>query len=141
VIPHSYNEDDPDAAKKLAKAESYEMHAIELIPTMHKPEGLTDEQFEAAKKDRLSQAHSGLGLVYFRRQNWPDSVKELQEATTTAVTPDPTDLFALGYGLQQLNRLSEAADVYDKCAAAPGVLQARCKDSAESARSQITQAK
>ena len=31
MIPHLYNKDDPDADKKLDKAENYEKHAIDVI--------------------------------------------------------------------------------------------------------------
>jgi len=141
VIPHTYDADDADAMSKLDKAESYEKHAIEVILPMPKPVGVTDDQFAAAKTGKLSQAHSGLGLVYFRKQNWDDAVKELQEATGTVASPDQTDLYALAFGLQQLSRYSEAAEAYDKCGTTPGVLQARCKQAADKARSQIVQSK
>ena len=68
-------------------------------------------------------------------------MKELQQATQGVAFPDPTDLYALGFGLEQLSRYSEAAEAYDRCSAAPGVLQARCTDSAARAKSQIPPAK
>ncbi len=134
VIPHLYNHDDPDAEKKLDKAESYEKHAIEIIPSLQKPENLSEEQFAEAKAGKLSQAHSGLGLVYFRLQDFPNSVKELQLATSSGSMPDPTDFYALGAGLLQLNRNSEAADAFTKCAEIPGGLQDRCKQMATQAK-------
>ena len=135
VIPHLYNKDEPDADKKLDRAANYEKHAIEVIPTLAKPESLTDEQFAQAKQGKLSEAHSGLGLVYFRKQDFDNSVKELQLATQDNSNPDPTDLFALGVGLQQLSRNGEAADAFGKCAQIPGNLQTRCKQSADQAKS------
>ncbi|MGH9690829.1 MAG: hypothetical protein ACRD4C_07070 [Candidatus Acidiferrales bacterium] len=133
VIPHLYSRDDPNADKKLDKAEGYEKHAIEVLPTIPKPDNLTDEEFATAKSGQLEEAHSGLGLVYFRKGDYQSSVKELQLATQGA-SPDPTDLYALAVGLQQLNRNSEAADAYTKCAQIPGGLQSRCKQSADAAR-------
>jgi tetratricopeptide (TPR) repeat protein len=136
VIPHSLDPKDPNASKDLDKAERYEKHAIELIGVMPKPAAITDEQFTQTKASLLSQAHSGLGLVYFRRQQSDDSVKELQQATQGSATPDPTDLFVLGLGLQNLSRYSEAADAYSRCSQIPGALQDRCKQSAEAAKKQ-----
>jgi hypothetical protein len=141
VIPHTYNPDDADSAMKLERAESYEKHAIDLVPAMRKPVPLSEAQFEAAKTEKLAQAHSGLGLVYFRKENWDGSVKELEQATQGVASPDPTDLYALGFGLEQLSRYSDAADAYSRCSALPGVLQARCTDSAARAKSQIPPAK
>ena len=135
VIPHLYNKDDPNADKGLERAANYEKHAIEVIPTLAKPESLTDEQFAQAKQGKLLEAHSGLGLIYFRKQDFDNSVKELQLATQDNSSPDPTDLFALGVGLQQLSRNGEAADAFAKCGQIPGNLQARCKQSADQAKS------
>ena len=134
VIPHLYDPNDPNAGKKLDKAENYEKHAIDVLPAIPKPDNLTDEQFAEAKSGNLAEAHSGLGLVYFRKGDYDNSVKELQLATQGA-SPDATDLFVLGVGLQQLNRASEAADAYAKCSQISSALQSRCKQSADQLKS------
>jgi tetratricopeptide (TPR) repeat protein len=130
VIPHLYNPEDPDAEKKLSKAESYEKHAIELLASIPKPASLTDDQFAQAKSEKLTEAHSGLGLVYFRMQDFDDAVKELQLATSNP-SPDATDLYVLGVSLQQLKRNGEAADAFAKCSQVPGPLQDRCKQAGD----------
>jgi len=136
VIPHSLNPSDPNASSDLAKAEKYEKHAIEVVSALAKPANMTDEQFSQTKALLLSQAHSGLGLVYFRRQQSEDSIKELQQATQSSASPDPTDLFVLGLDLQNLNRYGEAADAFNRCGQIPGALQDRCKQSADAAKKQ-----
>ncbi len=141
VIPHVINPDDPDAQKNLDKAETYEKHAIELIGAMPKPASLTDDQFSQSKALALSQAHSGLGLVYFRRQRLADSVSELQQATQAAASPDQTDYYVLGIDLQGLSRFPEAADAFNRCSQIMGGLQDRCKQNADSARKQAAQPK
>lgn len=141
VIPHIITPDDPDASSKLDKAERFEKQAIVAMPSLVKPATMTDEQFALTKTEKLAEAHSGLGLVYFRRQQFDDSVKELQQATQGAANPDPTDLFVLGYSLQNLNRYSEAVDAYNRCGQVPGPLQDRCKQSAEAAKKLAAQSK
>jgi tetratricopeptide (TPR) repeat protein len=136
VIPHSLNPNDPNASSNLDKAEKYEKHAIEVLGVMAKPVNLTDDQFSQTKANLLSQAHSGLGLVYFRRQQSEDSAKELQQATQGSASPDPTDLFVLGLDLQSLNRYGEAADAFNRCGQIPGALQDRCKQNADAAKKQ-----
>jgi tetratricopeptide (TPR) repeat protein len=131
VIPHQYNPDDPDAGKKLDRATTYEQHAIDVIASMPKPATLTDEQFAADKAQLLSQAHSGLGLIYFRKEDYDNTVRELLQATQGEGSPDPTDAYVLGVSLEKLNRYSEAADAFQKCSATPGPLQGRCKQSAD----------
>ncbi|HKV05964.1 MAG TPA: hypothetical protein VJO53_12780 [Candidatus Acidoferrales bacterium] len=141
VIPHVSTADAADAALKLDLAETDEKRALEILATLPKPDNQTDEQFAAMKADKVSEAHSGLGLIYFRRQKYEDSVKELQLATQGASTPDPTDLFVLGFGLQKLNRNAEAADAFNRCSQIPSSLQDRCKQGADSARKQAASSK
>ena len=138
VIPHAYNPDDANAAKRLDKAEAYEKHALALLPNLPKPANLTDEQFATIKTAAESQAHSALGLIYFRRQNLEQAVAELKIATTTAKTPDPTDYYVLGVSQKGLKSYGDAADSFTKCAAIPGGLQARCKGLADDAKKLAT---
>jgi tetratricopeptide (TPR) repeat protein len=130
MIPHDLDPASAEAAQNLDKAERYEKHAIEIIPTQPKPANMTDDQFSQSKSALLSEAHSGLGLVYFRRGDSEGSVKELQ----LAASPDPTDLFVLGLGLQSLSRYAEAADAFNRCGQVPSSLQDRCKQSAAAAK-------
>jgi tetratricopeptide (TPR) repeat protein len=134
VIPHSYNPNDMETDRKLDKAEAYEKHALEVLAVLPKPPNLTDEQFAKVKTEEQSQAHSGLGLVYYRRQDLAKSIAEFQLSTATAQPPDPTDYFVMGIELQKLAHYGEAADSFQKCAAAGGPLTDRCKTAAEQAK-------
>jgi tetratricopeptide (TPR) repeat protein len=138
VIPHNINPSDSDSDRRLAKAEGYEKHALEVIPTLPKPEGLTDDQFTAAKAHEEATAHSGLGLIYFRQQKVEDSLKELQHATGTEQS-DPVDFFIMGLDLNGLKRYNEAADAFQKCAQIPGAMQDRCKQYQDKAKTQAVQ--
>jgi tetratricopeptide (TPR) repeat protein len=140
-IPHNYNPNDPDAQKNLDKAEHYEKHAIEVIATLAKPVNMTDDQFQQSKASILSEAHSGLGLVYFRRQQPSESALELQQATQGAPNPDATDYYVLGLDLNNLKRFPEAADAFNHCSQISGPLQDRCKQSADTARKLTAQPK
>lgn len=141
VIPHSFNPSDPDTGKNLEKAERYEKRAIEVIGAMPKPANLTDDQFAASKAAALSQAHSALGLVYFRRQQPADSASELQQATQASASPDQTDFYVLGLDLNNLKRFPEAADAFGRCSQIMGSLQDRCKQDADNAKKQASQPK
>lgn len=141
VIPRLYSQDDPQRETKLDKAQHYDEHAIELLSNLPQPAGPSADQIAATRKGQLSLAHSGLGLVYFRKINYEASVKELQQATQTASSPNAIDYYALGFDLEQLHRLSEAADAYRKCSQVPGNLQAPCADSATQAESKAAAAK
>jgi tetratricopeptide (TPR) repeat protein len=141
VIPHVIDPNSPDAGAQLDKAETYEKRAIKDIPTLTKPPGMTDEQFATAKIEKAAEAHSGLGLVYFRRQQYEDAAKELQQATQSNPNPDATDFFALGASLQNSGHLVEAADAYTRCSQIMGSLQDACKQNADKAKQLAAQKK
>jgi tetratricopeptide (TPR) repeat protein len=141
VIPHAYDPNDPDASKKLDQAEADEKKAISIVPGLPKPSNLTDDQFNTAKAEKLAEAHSGLGLVYFRRQNFDDAAKELVLATQGIQNPDPTDLFALGAALQNTQHYGDAAGAFDRCAQIQSSLQDRCKEQSAAAQKLAAQSK
>jgi tetratricopeptide (TPR) repeat protein len=130
VIPHQINADDAGAARRLSMAEADEKHALDVLAKMPKPKSLSDEQFATVKAQKARQAHSALGLVYFRRGDYANSVNELQQATQGTNGVDETDVFILGVDLQRLNRHSEAASAFTRCSQMAGSLQDRCKQSA-----------
>jgi tetratricopeptide (TPR) repeat protein len=136
IIPHVYQPDDSDADQLLDKAETYSKHAMEVIPTMSKPSYMTEQQFAAMKVQSAVEAHSALGLVYFRREDYANSAKELQQSSPGTANPDPTDLFVLGVDLENLNRFADAADAYSRCGQVNGPLQDRCKQSADAVKKQ-----
>jgi tetratricopeptide (TPR) repeat protein len=138
VIPHFYDPNDPNAEAQLDKAETYERHALAVMTTMPKPAGVTDAQFAASKAQKAFQAHSGLGLVYFRKQDYDNSAKELQLAVQGNAAPDQADLFVLGVDFQNLKRYGDAAGAFGRCAELIGGLQDRCKQSVDQAKKQAS---
>ena len=141
VIPHFYNPHDDNADEQLAKAETLEKHAIQLMAAMPKPASLTEAQFAASKAQKAIQAHSALGLVYFRREDYANSATELQLAMQNNANPDATDLYVLGIDYQNLNRFGEASETFNRCAQTVGNLTDRCKQSFEEAKQQAAQPK
>jgi tetratricopeptide (TPR) repeat protein len=136
VIPHNFDPNDLAAESRLDKGEKYEKHALEVLATLPKPANMTDEQFAKVKAQGESQAHSGLGLIYFRRQDYDQSIAELKKATGDPANQDATDYYVMGVELTHLKRFSESADAFQKCAAMPGGLQDRCKQMGNDAKKQ-----
>lgn len=136
TIPHVSNPSDADAEPQLNKAETYAKHALEVMAKMPKPHGLSEGDFEAAKKNRTFQTHSALGLVYFRRNDYDNSAKELAQATKDNPSPDPTDLFILGADFQNMSRYVDAAEAFGRCGELAGPLQERCKQASDSSKAQ-----
>ena len=92
-----------DAAKKLQKAEAELKHGLEVLDKMQKPPTMTDDVFAKSKASATEQAHSGLGLVYFRERQAHGIGAELELSTTNA-NPDPADLYVLGRDYETLKR-------------------------------------
>ena len=138
ALARTYNAKAPDAAKQLDKAELYSKRAIEITPTLTKPENLTDEAFTSAKNDTLVMAHSGLGLVYIRRGRFSEAVPELEQSVKadSHPDPDPVNYYLLGVANKQTSHFEAAAAAFSKCATVQSTLQATCKSGAEDAKKQ-----
>jgi tetratricopeptide (TPR) repeat protein len=138
TIPRALTASTAEPDKQLAKAETYGKRAIEITPTITKPEGMPDQNFNAAKNATLAMAHSGLGLVYFRRGKYTDAIPELEQSVKIDPnpTPDPVNLYVLGVANQKASHFDEAAVVFTKCAAIAGGLQTACKNGAEESKKQ-----
>jgi tetratricopeptide (TPR) repeat protein len=138
ALARTYNAKAPDAAKQLDKAEQYSKRAIEITPTLPKPEALTDEAFSNAKNDTLVMAHGGLGLVYIRRGKFSEAVPELEQSVKadSHPEPDPVNYYLLGVADKQTSHFEAAAAAFAKCATVQSTLQATCKSSAEDAKKQ-----
>jgi tetratricopeptide (TPR) repeat protein len=138
ALARTYNAKAPDAAKQLDKAEMYSKRAIEITPTLPKPENLTDEAFNNAKNDTLVMAHSGLGLVYIRRGKFSEAIPELEQSVKadTHPEPDPVNYYLLGVADKQTSHFDAAAAAFSKCAAVQSALQAACKTGADDAKKQ-----
>lgn len=136
TLPRSWNSGMPNAQQQLDKAEKFSKSAIELTPTLPKPEGMSDDQFTRAKNQTLAMAHSGLGLVFFRRGKFQDSIPEFVTATKIDPDPsaDPVNYYVLGIANEKTSHFDDAVSAFSKCAAINGSLQATCKSQAEEAK-------
>ncbi len=118
----------------LAKAEQYSKQAIEVAPTLPKPEGMTDEAFASAKNQALAMAHSGLGLVYVRRGKNAEAIPELEQAIKVDPNPDPVNFYLLGMANKATSHFDDAIAAFNKCVAMPGPMQGTCKAQSDDAK-------
>jgi tetratricopeptide (TPR) repeat protein len=136
TLPRAINPSTPEPNKRLAKAEQYSLKAIEVTPTIAKPEKLTDEQFTLAKNQTLAMAHGGLGLVDFRRGKFAEAIKEFDQSVKLdpSPMPDPVSFYLLGVCNERASHFDDAVAAFTKCAAIPGSLQGTCKTGIEEAK-------
>jgi tetratricopeptide (TPR) repeat protein len=136
TLPRAWNSSMPNAAQQLDKAERFSKSAIELTPTIAKPDGMTDAQFSLAKNQTLAMAHSGLGLVYFRKGKYDDAIPEFEASTKVDPNPeaDPVTFYVLAISEEKTSHFDAAAAAFSKCAAVPGSLQPTCKSGVDEAK-------
>jgi tetratricopeptide (TPR) repeat protein len=140
TLPRAMSASTPEPEKVLSKAEDYAKRAIEVTPTLQKPDGMADQNFMVAKNTTLAWAHSGLGLVYFRRGKFAESIPELEQSLKIDPnpSPDPVNLFLLGAANQRTSHFEDAATAFNKCAAITSGLQAACRSGADEAKKQAS---
>ena len=136
AIPRRVKSNTPDGPQQLQKAEVYARHAIELIPSLPKPETVDDATFEKAKNDKLSLCHSGLGLLAIDHNKFDDARNELTQAVQLAASPDPVDYYLLGNADAQASYMNGAIAAYDKCATT-GPLTVQCKAREEAMKKDV----
>ena len=134
TLPRAMNASTPEPAKRLAKAEQYCQKALELLPTIAKPEGMTDDVFQNAKDQAAAMAYGGLGTVDFRRGKYADAIPNLEKSVRMDPQPDPVNYYLLGFCNQKTSHYDDAVAAYTKCAQIPSGMQTTCTQGAEEAK-------
>ena len=111
---------DLDKEEKLSRAEKLCKQALELVDQTVKTNAqMTDEQFAAAKKGFMYQAHDTLGTAAMARENYELAVTEYNAALGLGVQNDPATMVRLGTALLPQKKFDEAIAAYDKALADP----------------------
>ena len=135
TLPRAMNASTPEPQKRLDKADKYCRKALELLPTVPKPENMSDETYQQLRSQTSALAYSGLGLVAFRRNQYGDAITELDKAVkANPQQPDPVDYYVLGVANEKTSHFQDAVAAFTKCAAIPGGMQATCTQNVEEAK-------
>jgi len=113
---------DLDREEKLGRAEKLAKDAMNLINSSPKPRpDISDEQWEAAKKDFLAQAHEALGLAALVRKNYAGCASELSTAASLASQQDASLMVRLANCQIHDNKPEEALALLEKVLSDPNV--------------------
>jgi tetratricopeptide (TPR) repeat protein len=134
TIPRVITANTPDPEARMAKAEQYSKRAIETMPSIPKPDNMSDAQFAQAKNQTLAIAHSGLGLADFHRGDFAGAIAELEQSVKLDPRADPVNYYVLGVANVDASHFNEAVAAFIKCAEFPGSLQQTCKDDMDKAK-------
>ena len=115
VIAGHTKEFDLDREDKLAQVKKYTDSALELLKTAPKPNpNLTDDQWEAAKKDFAADAHTALGISAMVRKKYDVAETEFKTALDTAAHPDAATTVRLGRAYMDDGKYDDAIAQFDK---------------------------
>lgn len=131
TISRATNSSTPNFQQQWDKAANYAKKAIEITPTLPKPENLTEEVFTAGKNQALVAAHSGLGLVLIKRGKYVEAIPELEQSVKLDPHPDPVDYYLLGIANKNTSHFDDAIAAFSKCTEITSPLQATCKAQAD----------
>ncbi len=106
---------DLDKEEKLARAEKLATDAQAAIIAAPRPNpNVTDEQWNAAKKDYNSQALEALGLAALARKKNDVAIAKLKESVETSSQPEPATMVRLASVYNLDNKPDAALAVLDK---------------------------
>jgi tetratricopeptide (TPR) repeat protein len=136
VLPRAISANMPDEEKKrrLAKGQQYSQKALDLIPTLTKPDNMPDDVFTKGKNLVSSMAYSGLGMVAFREGKFADAIPHFEKAIGLDPQPDPVNYYILGICNEKTAHFDAAVTDFTKCSDIPGGMQATCKSSIDEAK-------
>ena len=126
AVPRRADAKTPEGLQQLQRAQAWARHGIELLNALVKPDGVDDATFQAAKNDKLSMCHDGLGVVDIKTGKFDDAIAELTQSMQLGDEPDPVDYLLLGIAQESTSHFDEAIASFTKCAAA-GPVQTQCK--------------
>lgn len=120
-LAQSTREFDLDKDEKLGRATKMATNSIAAINASAKPnQQLTEEQWNAIKKDSLSEAHTALGTIAMLNKKWDTAITEFKTAMDVAATPDPSIDLRLGSAYIDAGRFDEGVASLNKVSGAAG---------------------
>jgi tetratricopeptide (TPR) repeat protein len=120
TLSRTVTDSTPDAAEKLAKAETDAKGAIAGATTWVKPDSMPDTNFNTLKNETLAMAHASLGLVAIHQNKFEVAIPELEQAVQLGTNADPTSYYLLGLAQQNSGHPDKAVPNFEKCAAIKG---------------------
>ena len=127
AVPRRANGQTPEGLQQLQKAQGWAQHGIELLNALAKPDGLDQAAFDAAKNEKLSMCHDGLGVVDIKTGKYDDAIAELTQSMQLGNETDPVDYLLLGVAQESTSHFAEAIASFTKCAT-DGPVQTQCKN-------------
>jgi tetratricopeptide (TPR) repeat protein len=119
-LARSTRENDLDKDEKLGKAEKLAHQAIEIVPTVAKPNPqIPDAQWEEIKKEFIGDAHRDLGMIASVKKKYDVAIAEYKQAVEIPKDPDTPTFIRLAAAYTDNKQPDEALAVLAKMPANP----------------------
>jgi tetratricopeptide (TPR) repeat protein len=129
---------DLDKEEKLAKADGYAKQALDLTAKLEKPNPqITDDQWTAAKKDLIAQAHENLGNADMVRKKYDAAITEYKESVDGSATMEPSTLVRLANAYDEAAKYDDAIATADRALAIPNI-HPQIKQAAQQVKNKAT---
>jgi tetratricopeptide (TPR) repeat protein len=137
IIASTTKDTDLDKAEKLTSAAKYAKDALDVIPTVGKPDlfQLTDDQWAKMKNQASARAWQAMGLVASVQKKADESIADYEKGL--ALDPNPVLMLRVGRALEAQKKYDEALEWMDKCIASPDA-SAQIKDIATKDKARVT---
>jgi hypothetical protein len=112
---------DQDKEEKLAQVDKYAKAGLDAAKVMPRPNGVTEDQWEAGRKDFQAMAYEAMGQAAGLRKKYDEAIADYKQAISIAATPDAVVCARLGQVYEDSGKLDDAADAFAKALAMPNI--------------------
>lgn len=121
-VARGTRENDLDKDEKLARATKLSTDAMNVLKTAPKPNpNLSDEKWDAYKKDADAQGHSNLGLVAMVQKKYDVAATEFKASVDEASAPDAATMIRLATAYDEEGKPDDGLAVLNKVLAMPNL--------------------
>ncbi len=80
IFPFTYKADDPRASQNLSQAETDARHGLEALQKLHKPDNVTEQQFDSYVRPKRAIFNRTVGFVALQKKDYPSTITSLKAA-------------------------------------------------------------
>jgi TPR repeat len=80
TFPYTFKPSDANASADLSEANQHAQHGLQILQNMQKPEGETEQQFDARVKQERGAFNTAMGFAAVQQKDYNQAIKSLEAA-------------------------------------------------------------
>lgn len=121
AIAERTGKNDEDRDEKLTQAAEYARRALDVLPRLPQPAGVTAARWEQTKREAAASSHAALGMVNLIREDFVMAESELKRSADLASQPDPVTFYRLGLCYSFQRKYDLAVEALDRADSVGGI--------------------